>query len=73
MAGLHFDATYNNEDVMRKVRESQKAFTELANTAEAQGKRIDVAFEKISLKSLERVQEIMKSFPKEVQGISSFQ
>lgn len=73
MAGLHFDVTYNNEDVMRKVRESQKAFTELANTAEAQGKRIDVAFEKISLKSLERVQEIMKSFPKEVQGISSFQ
>lgn len=73
MAGLHFDATCNNEDVMRKVRESQKAFTELANTAEAQGKRIDVAFEKISLKSLERVQEIMKSFPKEVQGISSFQ
>lgn len=72
MAGLHFDATYNNADVMRKVRESQKAFAELANTAEVQGKRIDAAFEKISLKSLERVQEIMKGFPKEVQGISSF-
>ena len=73
MGNLHFDATYNNEDVMRKVRESQRIFVELGNTAEAQGKRIDAAFEKISLKSLERAQEIMKGFPKEVQGISSFQ
>lgn len=72
MAGLHFDATFNNADVMRKVQESKKAFTELANSAEIQGRRIDAAFEKISLKSLERVQEIMKDFPKEVQGIESF-
>lgn len=73
MGNLHFDATYNNEEVMRKIRESQKAFVELGNSAEIQGRRIDAAFEKISLKSLERVQQIMKNFPNEVQGISSFQ
>lgn len=73
MGNLHFDATYNNEEVMRKIRESQKAFVELGNSAETQGRRIDAAFEKISLKSLERVQQIMKNFPNEVQGISSFQ
>ena len=34
MGNLHFDATYNNEEVIRKIRESQKAFVELGNSAE---------------------------------------
>lgn len=48
MAGLHFDIAGNNADIIRKLKETQKAFEELGKNAENQGKNIDSAFDKIS-------------------------
>lgn len=48
MAGLHFDIAGNNADIIRKLKETQKAFEELGKNAENQGKNIDSAFDKVS-------------------------
>lgn len=48
MAGLHFDIAGNNADIIRKLKETQKAFEELGKNAENQGRNIDSAFDKVS-------------------------
>lgn len=48
MAGLHFDIAGNNADIIRKLKETQKAFEELGKNAENQGRNLDSAFDKVS-------------------------
>lgn len=48
MAGLHFDIAGNNADIIRKLKETQKAFEELGKNAENQGRNIDSVFDKVS-------------------------
>ncbi len=72
MAGLHFDSTFNSEPVMKALGKIQKGIYETAKIAELSSGRIDAAFNRISLKGLERIHELMQGFPKEVQGLESF-
>lgn len=41
MAGLHFDIAGNNADIIRKLKETQKAFEELGKNAEKESKRLE--------------------------------
>lgn len=72
MGNLKFDITAENHDFIRKYNQVNKAINDLSNNADLQSGRIDKVFNNISLKGLERIQEIMQSFPKEIQGLESY-
>ena len=72
MGNIKFDISANNEDFIKKYKQTREAIMELSKTAELQSGRIDKVFNRISLSGLERISEIMQGFPKEIQGLESF-
>lgn len=54
MDKINFDLVGNNRDLIKKIEEAQSAFVSLGKTAEEQARRIEAAFDSISLESAKK-------------------
>lgn len=54
MDKINFDLVGNNRDLIKKIEEAQSAFVSLGKTAEEQARRIEAAFDSVSLESAKK-------------------
>lgn len=71
MDKINFDLVGNNQDLIKKMNEAQAAFVNLGRTAEEQGRRMNAAFDSVSLESVKQLREALLGMPVELRGLDS--